>query len=94
MSWLLNDEEIEVIKADCFVKEGMKDAHDYEWGVEDEQREIAKAQNQYTIEKVVEWGNEPCDCPTRHEEFFGNPPVKRHNCFKCWQELQQLSKGE
>ncbi len=79
MSWLLNDDELRMVALEYQASEK---------GVWNTKGAIAKAQNQHTIEKVVEWGNETCDCPTRHEEFFGDTRRKtRHNCFKCWQSL-------
>ena len=41
---LLNDEEMKKIIVDNFVKDGMADANEYDWGVNDEECEIARAQ--------------------------------------------------
>ena len=46
---LLNDEEMKKIIVDNFVKDGMADANEYDWGVNDEECEIAIAQ----LEKAI-----------------------------------------
>jgi len=48
---LLTDEEIEQVTIAWLKQEGMDDANEYEWSVDEEDKMIAKAQ----LKKVIEW---------------------------------------
>jgi len=48
---------------------------------------IAKAQHRYTLQQVVEWGEERC------EEHFDYAFVKKRECLKCWQALKEEANG-
>ena len=52
-------------------------------------RHLAKAAADNAVREVVKWGNEPCPHSFKY-------PGRKHNCFKCWQELKALvtEKGE
>lgn len=51
---------------------------------------IAQAEQKNTLEQVVEWGEELCDCPKR-ELPTDHEPTKRKKCWKCWLELPKQS---
>ncbi len=79
-NWVLNDKKLKHVLLDSgFLVDYCENLlpEEKEWWLN-----MCKAQNQHTIEKVVEWGNE--DCPHIYDLPFNG---QRRECSYCWQSL-------
>ena len=49
-------------------------------------KRVANTQYQADLKAFVEWGNEGCP----HDMVDGESISVKHECFECWQSLEQL----
>ena len=76
----LSDETIEKIYFECGVFNPPSNHYLNE--------RVAQEALRYTLEQMVEWGDERCPHPST---FDGQLLTRKKNCPECWQELKKLA---